>query len=65
MMQPMKVSVKIADGVKRFLERYAATRNATLEEALRWLILADVKRLIEGLSTEERAEMLGVGTLFR
>ena len=64
-MQPMKVSVEIDDGVKRFLERYAAARNATLEEALRGLILADVKRLIEGLSTEERAEMLGVGTLFR
>ena len=64
-MQPMKVSVEIDDGVKRFLERYAAARNATLEEALRGLILADVKRLIDGLSTEERAEMLGVGTLFR
>ncbi|MDG7012086.1 MAG: hypothetical protein JRN11_07205 [Nitrososphaerota archaeon] len=61
----MKIAVDVDDGVKGFLERYAAARDVTLEEVLRGLILSDVKRLVEGLSTEERAEMLGLGGLFR
>ena len=61
----MKIAVDVDEGVKRFLERYAAARDVTLEEVLRGLILSDVKRLVEGLSTEERAEMLGLGGLFR
>lgn len=61
----MKIAIDMDDGVKGFLEQYAAARGATLEEMLRGLILSDVKRLVEGLSTEERAEMLGLGGLFR
>ena len=60
----MKVAIDVDDGVKRFLERYAAARGATLEETLRGLVLSDVKKLVEGLSTEERADLLGLGRLF-
>ena len=61
----MKVAIDVDDGVKRFLERHAAARGATLEEMLRGLVLSGVKKLVEGPSTEERADMLGPGRLFR
>ena len=61
----MKVEVEVDEGVKRFLEMYAASKGGTLDEFLRNLVASHARRLVEDMPVEERAQFLGVERLFR
>jgi hypothetical protein len=61
----MEVVIEIDDEVKAFLERYAESEGGTLGELLRNLLVSHARRLLEQMPAEERADLLGVGRLFR
>lgn len=63
-MQKARIEIEVPGPVLSFLREYSAIKDMKEDEVVRGLVIGGVRGLIDDLTTEERAKLLGLGELF-